>query len=254
MAGQGAAGLCSPPRTVRGSQVFPHRLHLQTLPEAACQVRHPLHHLEEPPHRPAAQGAVQRCRRGPQGELAAGAHGPAFPALTAGPALPAHGALQTARGLSQTPGSAQTRGRLLAEATQRGGPLLPGRQTHWGTVLPRASRVWGAGRGCTELRALGARSPGSGRSVGGCWVPLALALRFEHLRRPGLGRPGGCWAPGSFTAGGCTALGHCVPSAWSRASGDVLGPAGLPGGSRRASRLQGLVCECCLRRRHLPVG
>lgn len=65
-------GLCSPRRTLCRDQVFPHRFRLQTLPAAASQVRHPLHHLEEPAHRPAAQGALQRRRRVPQGERPAG--------------------------------------------------------------------------------------------------------------------------------------------------------------------------------------
>ena len=59
-------GPCLPvPRTLRRDQVFPHRFYLQTLPETASQIRHPLHHLEEPAHRPAAQGAFQRRRVSP---------------------------------------------------------------------------------------------------------------------------------------------------------------------------------------------
>lgn len=70
--GPGRTGLWSPvPRTLRRDQIFPHRLYLQTLPETASQIRHPVHHLEEPAHGPTAQGALQRRRVAP-GRLASG--------------------------------------------------------------------------------------------------------------------------------------------------------------------------------------
>ena len=60
--GLGEPGPHLSPRPLRRNQVFPHRFYLQTLPEAASQVRYSLHHLEEPPHGPPAQGTLQHRR------------------------------------------------------------------------------------------------------------------------------------------------------------------------------------------------